>query len=153
MNGVTIVKVNGELSENKINSIGPSIRPLSAIHPTPVVHNRQVYAVLIIRGFHCSKSLYKCFYYLNSGFEEPWLNRQEINRVVITPRLRLIGDSRSTGRLHTSTAHRSMTKLNNGNPLSCVFNFAFFNSLHSFNFANISLSTYVTQLAIQKSVQ
>lgn len=52
-----------------------------------------------------------------SGFDEPWLNRQEVNRVVITPRLRLIGDSRSTGRLHSPAAHRSMTKLNNGKPL------------------------------------
>ncbi|XP_075237442.1 ventricular zone expressed PH domain-containing protein melted [Lycorma delicatula] len=40
------------------------------------------------------------------------LNRQEANRIVITPRPRLIADSRSTGRLHASAAHRSMTKLN-----------------------------------------
>lgn len=87
LNGVTIVKVNGERNENKIHSVGSAARPLSAVHHPPSSQN--------------------------GGFEEPWLNRQEINRVVITPRLRLIGDSRSTGRLHTSAAHRSMTKLNN----------------------------------------
>nr|CAD7455379.1 unnamed protein product [Timema tahoe] len=42
-----------------------------------------------------------------------WLNRQEVNRLVIS-RPRLGGDSRSTGRLHTSAAHRSMTRLNTG---------------------------------------
>ena len=42
-----------------------------------------------------------------------WLNRQEVNRLVIT-RPRLVGDSRSTGRLHTSIGHRSMTRLNIG---------------------------------------
>ena len=42
-----------------------------------------------------------------------WLNRQEVNRLVIT-RPRLGGDSRSTGRLHTSVGHRSMTRLNIG---------------------------------------
>lgn len=39
------------------------------------------------------------------------LNRQEANRLVIS-RPRLGGDSRSTGRLHVSGAHRSMTRLN-----------------------------------------
>lgn len=40
-------------------------------------------------------------------------NRQDVNRLVIN-RPRLGGDSRSTGRLHTSAAHRSMTRLNVG---------------------------------------
>jgi len=40
-----------------------------------------------------------------------WLNRQEANRLVIN-RPRLGGDSRSTGRLHTSVGNRSMTRLN-----------------------------------------
>ncbi|XP_033610635.1 protein melted isoform X2 [Cryptotermes secundus] len=40
-----------------------------------------------------------------------WLNRQEVNRLVIN-RPRLGGDSRSTGRLHTSIGNRSMTRLN-----------------------------------------
>ncbi|XP_065200152.1 protein melted isoform X2 [Planococcus citri] len=109
MNGITIVKVNGENESSnsncKMNSNLGS-RPLSVVHPSSVIHN--------------------------GGFEEPWLNRQEVNRVVITPRLRLIGDSRSTGRLHTSAAHRtsnskigsigglhkSMTKLSS-NQLNC----------------------------------
>jgi len=34
---------------------------------------------------------------------------------VITPRPRLLADSRSTGRLQSSNAHRSMTRLNAGN--------------------------------------
>lgn len=38
-----------------------------------------------------------------------------LNRIVITPRPRLIADSRSTGRLQSSNAHRSMTRLNAGN--------------------------------------
>jgi hypothetical protein len=42
-----------------------------------------------------------------------WLNRQEVNRLVIN-RPRLGGDSRSTGRLHTSVGNRSMTRLNIG---------------------------------------
>jgi len=42
-----------------------------------------------------------------------WLNRQEANRLVIN-RPRLGGDSRSTGRLHTSVGNRSMTRLNVG---------------------------------------
>jgi hypothetical protein len=42
-----------------------------------------------------------------------WLNRQEVNRLVIN-RPRLGGDSRSTGRLHTSIGNRSMTRLNIG---------------------------------------
>jgi hypothetical protein len=42
-----------------------------------------------------------------------WLNRQEANRLVIN-RPRLGGDSRSTGRLHTSVGNRSMTRLNIG---------------------------------------
>jgi hypothetical protein len=33
---------------------------------------------------------------------------------VITPRPRLMADSRSTGRLQSSNAHRSMTRLNAG---------------------------------------
>lgn len=33
---------------------------------------------------------------------------------MITPRTRLIADSRSTGRLQSSNAHRSMTRLNAG---------------------------------------
>jgi hypothetical protein len=41
------------------------------------------------------------------------LNRQEVNRLVIN-RPRLGGDSRSTGRLHTSVGNRSMTRLNIG---------------------------------------
>lgn len=36
------------------------------------------------------------------------------NRIVITPRPRLMADSRSTGRLQSSNAHRSMTRLNAG---------------------------------------
>lgn len=39
------------------------------------------------------------------------LNRQEANRLVLS-RPRLGGDSRSTGRLHVTGAHRSMTRLN-----------------------------------------
>lgn len=35
-------------------------------------------------------------------------------RIVITPRPRLMADSRSTGRLQSSNAHRSMTRLNTG---------------------------------------
>jgi len=42
-----------------------------------------------------------------------WLNRQEVNRLVIN-RPRLGGDSRSTGRLHNSVGNRSMTRLNIG---------------------------------------
>lgn len=34
---------------------------------------------------------------------------------MITPRPRLMADSRSTGRLQSSNAHRSMTRLNTGN--------------------------------------
>lgn len=94
-NGVTIVKVVDSQSENancvhnKINNNGVSIRPLSLIHPAMVPPT--------------------------SGYDGQWLNRQEPNRIVITPRLKLMGDSRSTGRLHVSAAHRSMTKLNNVN--------------------------------------
>jgi len=36
------------------------------------------------------------------------------NRIVITSRPRLMADSRSTGRLQSSNAHRSMTRLNAG---------------------------------------
>lgn len=44
---------------------------------------------------------------------EHTLNRSEGGRVMVTPRPRLGGDSRSTPRLHSSAAHRSMTRLNN----------------------------------------
>lgn len=37
-----------------------------------------------------------------------------LNRIVITPKPRLMADSRSTGRLQSSNAHRSMTRLNAG---------------------------------------
>ncbi|KAK7869254.1 hypothetical protein R5R35_000874 [Gryllus longicercus] len=42
-----------------------------------------------------------------------WLNRQEVNRLVIG-RARAEGGGRTTGRLQSSTAHRSMTRLNVG---------------------------------------
>ena len=111
MNGVTIVKVNGELNENKMSS---SARPVSAVHPHPAPPNRYAlqHFTLVSVG-RSTPNPVDAFRF--SGFEEPWLHRQEMNRVVITPRLRLIGDSRSTGRLHPSAPHRSMTKLNNGN--------------------------------------
>lgn len=40
-------------------------------------------------------------------------------RIVITPRPRLMADSRSTGRLQSSNAHRSMTRLNAGKEKKC----------------------------------
>lgn len=44
---------------------------------------------------------------------------------MISPRPRLVGggDSRSTSRLHSSSAHRSMTRLNTGNlfPATCKY--------------------------------
>jgi hypothetical protein len=53
-----------------------------------------------------------------------WLNRQEVNRLVIN-RPRLGGDSRSTGRLHTSIGNRSMTRLNIGKYRFGEFEFQF----------------------------
>lgn len=39
MNGVTIVKVNGERNENKIHAVGSAVRPLSAVHHPPSSQN------------------------------------------------------------------------------------------------------------------
>ncbi|PSN29327.1 Protein melted [Blattella germanica] len=86
--GVTIVKVGGSRPDLQQSSQ----QPASSVKDQVSVPRQQV----------TSQDSGGC-----------WLNRQEANRLVIS-RPRLGGDSRSTGRLHTSVGHRSMTRLNIG---------------------------------------
>lgn len=86
--GVTIVKVGGQMSNNNNN---PN-----------VVNNNTLFQ---------PKSNGPA---QNARTQESSLNRSEGSRVLITPRARLGGESRSTSRLHSSAAHRSMTRLNMG---------------------------------------
>ncbi|KAL1138058.1 hypothetical protein AAG570_009753 [Ranatra chinensis] len=94
--GVTIVKVCGQvISNNSTNN-----------NNNPNLNNNNL----------SQKPLHQTSQNISSStMHESPLNRCEGNRVVITPRPRLGGDSRSTSRLHSSAAHRSMTRLNMGN--------------------------------------
>lgn len=55
-------------------------------------------------------------FYLNAIYKSLYFKNNVIffNSIVITPKPRLMADSRSTGRLQSSNAHRSMTRLNAG---------------------------------------
>lgn len=100
--GVTIVKVGGQNNNSSSNSNNSSSTTNSSTNNAGSSVNNGILA-------SGSKVLPTTI----SRLEGSGLHRQEANRIVITPRPRLGGgDSRSTGRLHASTAHRSMTRLN-----------------------------------------
>ncbi|XP_046678270.1 protein melted [Homalodisca vitripennis] len=94
--GVTIVKVGGQTNNNNNN-----------------INNNNNNHMLMSNGTAVKQNLGPVnLHHLNiARLEGGLVSRQEANRVVITPRPRLGGDSRSTSRLH-SAAHRSMTRLN-----------------------------------------
>ncbi|CAH1397437.1 unnamed protein product [Nezara viridula] len=93
--GVTIVKVGGQVTNSNThnNNNNPNVNNNNLFQPkSAATNNRQ----------------------FDSRQQETSLNRSEGSRVLITPRARLGGESRSTSRLHSSAAHRSMTRLNMG---------------------------------------
>ncbi|XP_049810598.1 protein melted isoform X1 [Schistocerca nitens] len=93
--GVTIVKVGGSRPD---------------LQQQQLLHSQQQSALTSVAA---NKELVCPSQMVRMQQEGGWLNRQEANRLVVS-RPRLGGDSRSTGRLHTSAAHRSMTRLNVG---------------------------------------
>ncbi|XP_073971191.1 ventricular zone expressed PH domain-containing protein melted isoform X2 [Rhodnius prolixus] len=101
--GVTIVKVGGQMPNNKNNVNSNN----NSNNNNPRVNNNNLPQSKLTPPPPLNKP---------SSQESP-LNRSEGSRVMISPRPRLVGggDSRSTSRLHSSSAHRSMTRLNTGN--------------------------------------
>nr|XP_018910656.1 PREDICTED: protein melted [Bemisia tabaci] len=124
--GVTIVKVGsgGHVNHNN-NLLNHSITPMYK-------HNISSPTYISTNNNHR----------LHDG---PQSNRLEGNRVVIGGRSRLVGgDSRSTGRLHSSATHRSMTRLNivSSNRLGSV------GGLHK-SMTRLSSSQQINQVASQ----
>ncbi|KAK9501661.1 hypothetical protein O3M35_012345 [Rhynocoris fuscipes] len=104
--GVTIVKVVGQLPTNNNNTNNKNnIVNNNNNNNNPRVNNNNIPPSKLTPPPPLNKP--------NS--QESPLNRSEGSRVMISPRPRLGGgDSRSTSRLHSSSAHRSMTRLNTG---------------------------------------
>jgi hypothetical protein len=105
--GVTIVKVGGSRPDLQQS---PAVQTQQQVVPT--VGTREQLISSSRQAVLAQQDVGGC-----------WLNRQEVNRLVINrPRL---GDSRSTGRLHTSIGNRSMTRLNVGKYCFGEFEFQF----------------------------
>nr|CAD7587522.1 unnamed protein product [Timema genevievae] len=117
--GVTIVKVGGSRPDLQQNTSTQTLQPQILVPTSQQQTSSSKEHVATNTG---TTSLHNNRYPHNHGQNGQqdgyWLNRQEVNRLVIS-RPRLGGDSRSTGRLHTSAAHRSMTRLNTGD--ECAF--------------------------------
>nr|CAD7426154.1 unnamed protein product [Timema monikensis] len=142
--GVTIVKVGGSRPDLQQNTSTQTLQPQTLVPTsqqqtssskehvatntgtTSLHNNRTIVSIrsllvfahaepscLFARFAHTAHCSYPHNHGQNGQQDGYWLNRQEVNRLVIS-RPRLGGDSRSTGRLHTSAAHRSMTRLNTG---------------------------------------